>query len=181
MANRAIANLAAQQALDNVGVTEVGVNDGVWVQMYQQACTPPISVHGPWCAGFTTLRYAKAALTLEQDVPDDYPRTGWCPDYSRWAKNKNLWVPAMQCIQDNDMVRVGDQALFYFKPLGRIAHTGIVVEVPANGRGVWTVEGNTSPEPDDYKNVERDGDGVYRKWRTWGELGQYGGFAKIDF
>ena len=87
----------------------------------------------------------------------------------------------MSCLQDADNVRVGDQCLFYIKALGRIAHTGIVVELDKNNRGVWTVEGNTSPEPEDYSAVEREGDGVHRKWRTWGEFGQYGGFVRIDF
>lgn len=182
MANRKIAILAANDALANVGVhEETGNNDGKYIRMYQQSCVPPISEHGPWCAGFVVYRYTQAALQLGEDVPDDYPLSGWCPSFSRWAKKNSLWVPAMSCVQDNGQVRVGDQALFYFKTLGRIGHTGIVVEIDPNGRGVWTVEGNTSPEPDDYAHVEREGDGVYRKWRTWGEFGQYGGFARIDF
>lgn len=182
MANREIAILAAKHALANVGVQEeTGNNDGKYIDIYQQSCEPPIGKHGPWCAGFVVYRYTQAALYLEQDMPDDYPKSGWCPSFSRWAKKNGLWTPAMSCVQDSDNVRVGDQCLFYFKTLGRLAHTGIVVELDSRNRGVWTVEGNTSPEPSDYSTVERDGDGVYKKWRTWGEFGQFGGFARIDF
>ena len=181
MANRRIATLAAQEALDNIGVTEEGNNDGKWVNMYQQSCDPPVTAHGPWCAAFVQYRLRTAALILEEDIPTGFPTSGWCPSYSAWAKKNKVWIPAKSCIQDNDLVSVGDLAVFYFKALGRVAHIGIVVEVPENAGGVWTVEGNTSPEPEDYSVVERDGDGVFKKWRTWGELGQYGGFVRLDF
>jgi len=69
--------------------------------------------------------------------------------------------------------------MFYFSQLGRIGHIGIVVEV--QDWGVWTVEGNTSPEPSDEDSVERDGDGVFKKKRNWSELGQYGGFVLVEF
>jgi hypothetical protein len=181
MANREIANKAAQMALANVGVREEGINDGKFIRMYQNSCVPKVDAHGPWCAAFIQYRLRKAALDLEQDIPDDFPTSGWCPSYSAWAKKNDLWVPAKSCIVDSHQVRVGDLALFYFKPLGRVAHIGIVVEKPDNAGGVWTVEGNTSPEPEDYAAVERDGDGVVKKWRTWGEFGQYGGFVRIQF
>ena len=42
------------------------------------------------------------------------------------------------------------------------------------------MEGNTSPEPDE-DEPEREGDGVFRKVRTWRELGSNGGFVAIDW
>jgi hypothetical protein len=58
----------------------------------------------------------------------------------------------------------------------RVAHIGIVVAV--HPWGVTTVEGNTGPDGDGV--VERNGDGVYRKSREWMELGQFGGFMRVD-
>jgi hypothetical protein len=46
---------------------------------------------------------------------------------------------------------------------------------------MWTIEGNTSPEPDDDGVVERDGDGVYKKNRQWSELGKFGGILRVNF
>jgi hypothetical protein len=47
--------------------------------------------------------------------------------------------------------------------------------------GVWTIEGNTGPEPSDVTEINRDGDGVYRKMREWNELGQFGGILRVNF
>jgi hypothetical protein len=63
--------------------------------------------------------------------------------------------------------------------MGRLAHIGIVTGVFP--WGVYTVEGNTSPEAEDEDTVQRDGDGVFRKARAWRELGLYGGFVAVDF
>ena len=70
-------------------------------------------------------------------------------------------------------------ALFYFSALSRIAHIGIVTKVEE--WGVYTVEGNTSPEPSDELSVERDGDGLYAKKRNWHEFGKFGGFGFVNF
>jgi hypothetical protein len=75
--------------------------------------------------------------------------------------------------------RRGDLALFYFSALSRIAHIGIVTKVEE--WGVYTVEGNTSPEPSDELSVERDGDGLYAKKRNWSEFGKFGGFGFVNF
>jgi hypothetical protein len=44
-----------------------------------------------------------------------------------------------------------------------------------------TIEGNTNPEPEMSAEVERDGDGYYRKVRHWSEFGKFGGFVQIGF
>ena len=179
MGNRAIAMMAAERALDNIGVQETGNNRGKYIRKYQLICSPPAPEGSPWCAAFMVYRYVTAASELGEDIPDSFPRSAWCPDFARWAKKEGLYIPQVSAREDTSLVREGDIALFYFKALGRIAHCGIVTEVLP--LGVWTVEGNTSPEPEDVDLVERDGDGVYRKFRNWSELGKYGGFVRIDF
>lgn len=177
---RSIALLHADLAYANVGVTEVGENRGKAVETYQQSCKPPLSPGAPWCAAHVRWRMKQAATQLGTTYPDDFPRSGYCPDWSRYYKANDLWIPAQSIIAGKTIKRPrkGDHALFYFRQLARIAHIGIVYSVDENG--VWTVEGNTSPEPERPGDVERDGDGVYYKRREWHELGMFGGFGLLN-
>lgn len=68
-------------------------------------------------------------------------------------------------------------ALFYFASMGRISHIEVVVEV--HDFGVITVGGNTGPDAGE--GVEREGQGVFKKRRTWAQLGAKGGFARMPF
>ena len=176
---RPIALRAAKEAVDNVGVQEVGNNAGKAVETYQQACIPPIPVGSPWCAAFVVYRLRNAAHDLSLDIPADYPRSGYVPDHGNWARKAKKWLPVNDAHVDYSKVRIGDLACFWFAPLTRLAHIGIVTGVFS--WGVYTVEGNTSPEAEDEDKVEREGDGVFRKVRTWHELGINGGFINIDF
>jgi hypothetical protein len=142
--------------------------------LYQKAVgIPPGS---PWCAAFIRFRLEAADGKLApNDLPADFPDSGWCPDYSAWGRKKGLLTPASIARESPSRVAVGDLALFWFAALGRHAHIGIVVEV--RPWGVYTVEGNTSPE----SGVERDGDGVFRKERRWSEFGANGAFVRLPF
>lgn len=180
MSLRPIAIRAAAEAMENVGVIEIGgENRGRWVEQYQSACDPPIPPGSPWCAAFVVFRLRNAAHDLGLPIPASWPRSGYCPDHRRWAVNNGRWLSVQSVRDGGASVRVGDLALFYFKRLGRIAHIGIVVEV--HPWGVVTVEGNTSEESEDGSHVDRDGDGVWRKRRDWSELGAHGGFVRIDW
>jgi len=173
---RPIATNAAAQALTNVGVVEEGENRGRWVETYQAAVgIPPGS---PWCAAFVRFRLERAAAMLGTQIPPGFPDSGWTPDYSNWAKSNGYWVPVATAEAGTILPRIGDLACFYFAAKQRIAHIGIVVEY-AKLWGVVTVEGNTGPDID--AGVNRDGDGVYRKVRTWSELGAGGGFVRINW
>ena len=88
-----------------------------------------------------------------------------------------LWIRVSDARAGRVKVQVGDLALFYFASKKRVAHIGIVVEV--HSWGVVTVEGNTGPDTGTV--VNRDGDGVYKKSRTWAELGSLGGFVRLPF
>ena len=173
---RPIAERAAAEALANVGVVEVGENRGKFVETYQRAVgIPPGS---PWCAAFVRFRFEAAAKALGLTLPDGFPDSGYCPDYQAWAKARGLWVPVASAEAEPFQVRPGDLALFWFSAKNRVAHIGIVVE-PGQTWGAITVEGNTGPERGE--EVERDGDGVYRKRRDWAELGARGGFVRMNF
>ena len=176
--NRPIALRAAKEAIDNVGVVEVGNNRGVAVETYQASCIPAIPPGSPWCAAFVVYRLRNAAHDLNLTIPADWPRSGYCPDHGNWGRRTKNWLSQQDASKDFSKVRIGDLALFWFAPLNRLAHIGIVTGVFP--WGVYTVEGNTSPEPDE-DEPEREGDGVFRKVRTWRELGSNGGFVAIDW
>ena len=176
--SRPIALRAAKEALDNIGVLEVGNNRGKAVETYQAACIPAIPPGSPWCAAFVVYRLRNAAHDLALEIPADWPRSGYCPDHGNWGRRTKNWISQQDASKDFSKVRIGDLALFWFAPLNRLAHIGIVTGVFP--WGVYTVEGNTSPEPDE-DEPEREGDGVFRKVRTWREPGAKGGFVGIDW
>lgn len=185
--NRPIAMSAISGAIANVGVQESGgENRGKYVEAYQQSCVPPIPPGSPWCAAFIRYRMKHAATSLGMTYDSTFPRSGYTPDWSKWAKKNNKWISAYdlmdKAINSNeiaDTILPGDIALFYFSTLGRIGHIGIIEKVLPTG--LVTIEGNTSPEPEDADEVERDGDGVFRKNRNWYELGRWGGILMVDF
>lgn len=163
-----IAVKAANDAVSNIGVREEGRNDGKYIRVYQKSVG--LNPGDPWCAAFVYYRLQKAASVLGLPLPEHVPCSGWTPDWAKWGKNRGMWMDAKW---RPGGVQKGDLALFYMPHMGRIAHIGIVI-----GRwkdGVVTVEGNTNDAGG------RDGDGVYRKERTWKEFGEYGGFVRCDF
>jgi len=176
--------LAVQLSISNAGVQEVGENRGKAVEAYQASCVPPLSPGSPWCAAVVRFRYKQAATQLGITYDKTFPRTGWTPNYSAWAKESGKWISkkVLESLGTETLhksVMPGDLVCFYMKSLGRIAHIGMVTDVYS--WGVATMEGNTSPEPSDEFSVERDGDGYYRKERTWSELGEWGGVVQVDF
>jgi hypothetical protein len=181
--SRPIATLAVQLSISNAGVQETGENRGKAVEAYQSSCVPPLPPGSPWCAAVVRFRYKQAATQLATTYDKTFPRTGWTPDYSAWAKRTGTWITKKSLdVVGTDTYKAvmpGDLVCFYMKSLGRIAHIGLVTNVYS--WGVITMEGNTSPEPSDELSVERDGDGYYRKERTWAELGEWGGIVQVDF
>lgn len=182
--HRPIAMSAISGAIANVGVQESGgENRGKYVEAYQQSCVPPIPPGSPWCAAFVRFRMKHAATSLGMTYDSTFPRSGYTPDWSNWAKKNNKWIAAGKDFGDgvylSSVILPGDIALFYFKALGRIGHIGLIEKVTPSG--LVTIEGNTSPEPEDADEVERDGDGVFRKNREWNELGYWGGILMVDF
>lgn len=171
----AIALKAALRAEENVGVREVGRNGGTFVDAYLASIGLPGSGE-PWCMAFVYYRLWDAAgRPADFSLPMAFPRTGSTSVAARWAKQNHLWIPAALAEAGAEHVQRGDLCFFWFSALRRIAHVGIVTACMEGG--VETVEGNTSPGA----NVQREGDGVYRRRRTWSVLGRRGGFARIPF
>ena len=170
-----VAVLAADFALKNVGVTEDEgkENSGKFVNIYLKSVG--LTPGNPWCASFVYYRIQDAAKVLSATLSPKPPKSGYCPDWKDWAKDNGLWLP----VDTDEKILPGDLALFYFSAKGRVAHIGIVVERMKNSMGVYTVEGNTGPERG--QEVNRDGDGVYRKEREWEEFGKYGGFIRLPW
>jgi hypothetical protein len=170
-----VAVKAVELAEGFVGTTEAGgENRGAQVERFlASAGLPPGQ---PWCAAFVRHCLEKAARFLNAGL-DGLPDSGWCPAYYAWAVGRGLWVPVQAARMQNPQVARGDLILFWFDAKGRHAHMGFVARQDDQGLGVWTVEGNTSPGP----GMEREGDGVYRRRRTWPAMGARGGFVRIPF
>ena len=175
------AALDAQQP-DVLSVRETGGNNrGKYVETYLKAAGTDAG--DPWCAAFVFYRLIAAAKELGKTLPVDFDPRAYTPDWRNWAIKKQLWVPVATAKSDPSTVQVGDAVLFYFASLGRVGHVGMVTGLWKNDSGeiigVRTVEGNTGP--DKGADVERAGDGVYAKKRTWAQLGARGGFARLAF
>lgn len=167
-----VARRAAQEALANVGVTEEGGNNrGKFVEIYQDATdNEPGS---PWCMSFIVFRLLDAANDIGAKNLPPFPRTGYTPTFANWAKKSGLWIENTP--SGTAYLNAGDLVFFYSKKLKRVYHVGIITEV--FDEGVNTVEGNTSKP----NGVDADGDGVYKKFRTWESIGELGGFVRLPF
>ena len=179
-----IALAAVAEAERQVGVCEVGgQNRGPEVEGYLRAVG--LGPGFAWCAAF--VRFCLEAGERESMlggssllIPAGFPDTGWADSYRAWAQRNDLWIPSgASCdVAESDAQR-GDLACFWFEAKGRVAHVGLV----ARWRTVYqmeTVEGNTGPTGA-LGEVEREGDGVYRKLRRVSDMGCGGGFVRIPW
>ncbi len=171
--DRQIAIKAADEALQNVGVTETEKdNHGPAIKIYLQ--TVGLTEGQPWCAGFLKYRFLNAAEDLGLELSDEFKKLdGWTPSWAAYAKKHNIWISLDEAKQNPDLIKKGYVALFYSSAKGRIYHCGIVISCKKSGP--LLVEGNTSGGP----GVDANGGGVYLKTRSWTHLGKYGGFIKM--
>jgi hypothetical protein len=174
-----VAKKAAEDCLrdDVLAVREEGNNSGRWVLEYLKAVF--LGAGNPWCQAFVVFRLIKAAHSLIINIPKDFPRTGSCTVSVKWAQKTGYFIRRADVELKREKIQVGDIAYFWFPNLGRWGHTGIVVEVKADGSFV-TVEGNTGPSPS-AEDVVREGQGVYMKSRTLKSLGVLGGFMRLPY
>ena len=165
-----IAIRAADEALLNVGVGETEKdNHGPAIKTYLQRVG--LDEGYAWCAAFIKYRYMNAAQDLDEELSESFLKlSGYTPDWKNYAQTHNIWIPMSVARKNPALVKKGYAAFYYSESKGRIYHCGIVIS--SNKDGFVCVEGNTSPG----KNVEANGDGVYRKNRTWNMLGSEGGF-----
>lgn len=165
-----IAIKAADEALLNVGVEEIGKdNHGPAIKKYLE--TIGLEEGYAWCAAFIKFRYIDAAKDLDEELSSDFLKlSGYTPDWKNYAQTNNIWIPMATAKKNPSLIKKGYACFFYSETRGRIYHCGIVIS--SNKDGFVSVEGNTSPG----KGVEANGDGVYRKNRSWNSLGSQGGF-----
>lgn len=165
-----IAIKAADEALLNVGVEEIGKdNHGPAIKKYLE--TIGLEEGYAWCAAFIKFRYIDAAKDLDEELSSGFLKlSGYTPDWKNYAQTNNIWIPMAIAKKNPSLIKKGYACFFYSETRGRIYHCGIVIS--SNKDGFVSVEGNTSPG----KGVEANGDGVYRKNRSWNSLGSGGGF-----
>ena len=133
------------------------------------------------------IRYAESYLWVREIKPNRSPEidsmniavgvplgSSWCASYVSWVFNNNgylyphtAWSPNLGLKQDciwqakrvnTVKLQPGDVVTFYYSNLGRIGHTGIIVQVYDDC--VITVEGNTNGAG------SREGSGVFKKKRS---------------
>lgn len=143
-------------ARGEVGVREQGgENKGPRIEEYMGATwMPKESVHKgfPWCAAFITWNCKQACAAL--GINDDWVYLG--ADAKGWESHgaKRGW----QLLDGNVQAFPGDLVTYDFRHEGHADHIGIVVQ--DRGAMIETVEGNTNDDGC------REGDGVYRKFRS---------------
>jgi hypothetical protein len=173
-----ISRRAAQdaKAREVLSVREDGSNRGTFVEVYLKAVG--LAPGNPWCMAFIVLRLIKAAAALGSVFPREVPKTGSTVLFSDYGKKKGFWIRRADLELGRASLQPGDIVFYFFPSKGRIAHTGIVVDL-ADNKNFFTVEGNTSGGIND--DVDRDGQGVYMKLRTLSSLGLWGGAVRLPF
>jgi hypothetical protein len=143
-------------ARGEVGQRESGTNGGSAVRKYQAATwLEPGS--WPWCAAFVCWCMKEAIELSQRADPAAWratlPRMAAVAQFVDWASD----LRCCQVIERPTSAKAGDLVLFRF-PRGN--HIGIVISDSVSGQ-FGTVEGNTDA------SGGREGDGVYRRSRTF--------------
>ena len=99
----------------------------------------------PWCAMFVSYCAYQAGV-LDTLVP----KFAWCPSGMTWYKNRQKYHKR----NSGYIPKKGDVIFFYNDELGRVAHTGIVVDGDENY--VTTIEGNTTIDAVEQRTYNRN-------------------------
>jgi hypothetical protein len=124
-----------------------GNNDGANVERILRSVGMGGS-RAPYCAAFCFYCYQEAGLGSK------IPRSAWSPDMvasPTWKRGRG------------ETPRPADIFGIWFQSKGRVAHAGLI-EKWGNGMAV-TIEGNTGPQAEPGTEADRNGDGVWRRWR----------------
>ncbi len=163
-------------AKEVLSVREDGANSGTFVNRYLSAVG--LGPGNPWCMAFVVLRLIKAAHSLALTIPNEMPRTGSTVVFSNFGKRKSWFIKRADLELGRARIQEGDIVFYFFAAKGRIAHTGIVVDVTSNN-DFKTVEGNTSSGLRDV--VDRDRQGVDMKQRSISSLVVLGGVVRLPY
>ena len=167
-----IAIKAADLAIQSIVIKEQG-GDNRGEQIAKYLKSVDIDFPAAWCQAFCHFLYEKAAGFLGEELSEGFKNlNGYTPDNVAYAKKHNLWIPVQDAEDDHTLVKKGYMAYFYSPTKKRIFHVEMVIST--NEDQVITVGGNTSPG----NGVIANGDGVYKRTRTWKSFGEFGGFFK---
>lgn len=137
--------------LSQVGVMErTGNNDGKSVEMYLRSVG--LKKGYAWCAGFVRWSYDSAGVKTNINA------------MALSAENKANYVYKNGVFLKEP--EAGDAITFYYSNLGRIGHTGFYHE-RVNDKIYMSVEGNTGNAGANNDGIVREGDGVYKKYRSF--------------
>ena len=134
-----------------IGVRELtGKNDGKAVEMYLKSCG--LGKGFSYCSAFVKWSFDSARVKTTI--------TAWSPT----AENKRRII--YQNGKFTGSPKSGDVVCFYYSNLGRIGHTGFF-DSPLNDKIYISVEANTSGSGSVDAGVVRDGNGVFKKYRSY--------------
>lgn len=137
--------------LSQVGVMEkTGNNDGKSVEMYLRSVG--LKKGFAWCAAFVRWSYDSSGVKTNIN------------GMALSAVNKANYV-----YKNGKFIKEpqqGDAVTFYYTNLGRIGHTGFYHE-RINDKIYMSVEGNTGNTGANNDGIVREGDGVYKKYRSF--------------
>lgn len=142
-----------------VGITEVGDNSGKQVEMFQRTIDDKAQKES-WCLCFVQYCVREVDKSYEKENGGVNPGTVLYPTehcltlWNNTPKKHRITQPETGCLILWQHIKDGKQT--------SSGHVGIVTKILSPGK-VSTVEGNTGPG----KFVEREGDGVYEKERSW--------------
>lgn len=135
------------------GVLEEGNNAGEMVEKFQQSTK---SGKAPWCVSFLVY-VINDKIAKPLGFSDILPRTASSQALYAYAKKYDLLTKTP---------KPGDIAIWRNGNTWT-GHVGLILDVL--DKTLLTIEGNTGPQ----KAVEREGDGVYIKNRSWAKLGEW--------
>ena len=98
-----------------------------------------------WCAMFVSFCAYQAGV-----MDSLVPKYSWCPSGMTWYKNRQKYHKR----NSGYIPKIGDVIFFYNNELGRVAHTGIVVD--GDEDVVVTIEGNTSIDAVERRTYSRN-------------------------
>lgn len=147
--------LRVSQASVGAGEQPPNTNRGPYVRRVLKRCGLPEG--HPWCAAVVT---DWGLLSLDDAWP--IPRTASVQQMAEWAKEaKCRYIPSKRGI---GLPQVGDLHALWYPKKDRFAHVGLVIGV--DGMRVRVRDGNTSDAENADPELQREGWGVFEKWRT---------------
>jgi hypothetical protein len=152
-------NCIIETAEKEIGVKELSNrNDGKRVEEY--LATTNLGGGYAWCAAFIKWVYMKCGYSVPY-------ATAYSPTW--FNKSNTIYTKGINKEEDVS-IKSGYVFGIWFADKNRIAHVGIIYEWKADSNYVVTIEGNTNDKYSVEEQVNRDGEGVYKKKRLKSQI-----------